>query len=158
LTELTDVDESSRSFGYDGELLTSDSWDPLDAQFTYNGETGLLSAVDRGLGSVSSITSAAQAALQTGPATHSNSLAATVTDGGQLTTLFRMDSAGRLLDRQRPDGAHETWARDGNGLVTDFTDARGLHTGYAYNAQGGLIRRDNPDGTHADFAYEFTFH
>ena len=59
LTQITDVDGTTRTFGYDtAHRLTEDQYAPLDATFGYD-SNGLLDAVDLGLGSSYTISSAA---------------------------------------------------------------------------------------------------
>jgi YD repeat-containing protein len=61
ITEITNVDDSTRSFGYlnaNNHLITSDQWSPLDAAFSYN-SNNLLTQVNLGLGSIYNIVSAA---------------------------------------------------------------------------------------------------
>jgi len=65
LTGITDVDTTTRTLGYDSNHhLTSDQWSPLNASFTF-ASTGLLTQVNRGLGTSYMITSAASIGLST---------------------------------------------------------------------------------------------
>ena len=69
LTQITDVDSTTRTFSYDSNHhLTEDQWSPLDATFSYNSSTGLLTGMNRGLGSTYAVVSAAAVALGNAPA------------------------------------------------------------------------------------------
>jgi RHS repeat-associated protein len=169
LNSLVDVDGSGRAFEYDGNHhLTEDLWNPLDAHFSYNATTGLLEIVDRGLGSLYTITSAAEAGLlgaANGPAL------ASVTDGLSHTTNYLLDERGRLLADIQPDGATTLTLRDAAGQVNLAVDPTGIPTVYSYayapvfdaggnfvGSDGDLLAVTQGGGGTTQYAYDSTYH
>jgi RHS repeat-associated protein len=158
LTQLTDVDQTTRTFSYDGvHHLTRDQWSPLDASFTYDPSTGLLTNVNRGLGTTYAIVSAA-AGTQVNPA---GAAVAQVTDGRSDSTQYVLDGRGRLLQQVQTDGATDTYYRDGHGQVTLALDPLVHPTTYSYDygaGNGDLTQVSNADGSWVQYQYDPTFH
>ena len=161
LTTLVDVNGTTRTFGYNSQhQLTSDQWAPWNTTFSYS-TNGLLNGV--AFGSVESY------AIVSVPAQTSAALqgTASVTDSLGHTTLYTLDSAGRILTATQPNGLAQTWAYDSHGQLTSYTDQDGLATGYAYvygvynsnlgGGNGDLIEVSNPDGSTVEYRYDPTF-
>jgi RHS repeat-associated protein len=157
LTSIIDENGNSRTLGYDSNHhVTSDSWAPFNASFTYNATTGLLTQVNEGLGSTYTIVSAAAAGLGTigsGPAW------AKVTDALSHTTKYLLDSRGRLLQQVLADGTSTTsYQRNSAGDVTVMVDPLHHPTSYSYNASGDLVQVTYADGAFDAYTYDPTFH
>jgi RHS repeat-associated protein len=159
LSQITDVDLTTRTFGYDSaHHLTNDIWAPLNAIFTYDPNTGLLTGVNRGLGTTYSIVSAAQEGLgsaNAGPEW------ARVTDALNHTTDYLLDERGRLLQQILPGGETTTYYRDQEGQVTEMIDPLDLVTDYIYSygsGDGDLVEVINSDDTTNFYQYDPTFH
>jgi RHS repeat-associated protein len=143
LASITDAGGSLRTMAYDASHhLINDRWGPLNATFTYDNGTGLLTGDDRGLGTVDQITPAALQGLQTPPppplpppppAPASALGVATVQDALGHVTTYTLDFEGRILRLDRPGGIEETWRRDDQGLVASYTDPLQKTTNYVYN-------------------------
>jgi RHS repeat-associated protein len=158
LTSILDVDNSTRAFGYAGHYLTSDQWAPLSAGFTYDATTGLLTGVNRGLGTSYAIVSAAASGLAgavNGPGL------ATVTDGLLHTTSYFLDQRGRLLSQILPDGATNSNVRDAHGQLIIAVDALGVPTLYTYAygpGDGDLVQTTYANGLVVLDQYDPIFH
>src|SRR6516164_2102056 len=74
----------------------------------------------------------------TSPGNNASAAVAVLTDGLSQATTFTLDSAGRLLKLQTPDGATQSWVRDFDGQVTGATDGLGRTTTYTYQYGAGL--------------------
>jgi RHS repeat-associated protein len=159
LTTITDADGTGRTLGYDSlHHLTSDQWSPLSATFSYDPTYGLLTSVNRGLGTtytISSVAAAGLGSLLAGPAY------ASVTDGLSHKTQYLLDPRGRLLRLIKADGATDTYQIDAHGQTTVHQDPLGRLTLYTYaygTSDGDLQSVVYPDGTFDQFQYELTFH
>ena len=166
LTGITDVDQTPHTFTYDPlyHHVIRDQWQPLDAAFSYDPSSGLLTTIDRGLG-----TSYALVAAAAGQLVNANGQTlAEVTDnrtdtpdGHGDSTVWLLDGRGRLLEQDRADGGVETWTRDAHGQVTDQADALYRHTlsSYAYGpgpgaGAGDLTEIDYADGGFDHYTYD----
>jgi YD repeat-containing protein len=162
LTLLTDIDATSRAFSYDGgHRLTNDQWSPLNATFSYDGATGRLTGVNRGLGSTYALLPRQLQGLATSPAASATFDVAVLTDPRNFPTTYALDSSGRLLQEWDPDGTSQAWARDPAGQVTAYADGLGHATlsSYAYGTgKGDLVETDDPDGGVWTYGYDPTFH
>jgi YD repeat-containing protein len=140
LTQITDAAGFTRTLAYNSvHQLTSDQWAPYSASFSYDANTGLLSALNFGGGSVWTLAPAAAQGLQTNPASNaSQENVATLTDGLGHTTTYSVDLRGRETSMKDADGNVETWALNAAGLVTQYTDQRGFSTNYSYDSFGDV--------------------
>src|SRR5262249_3133305 len=142
-----------------------DDWAPLKAKFAYNPQTGLLAAVDRGLGSVVQVAPASDLALLQ-PAAGSAAGRAVVqtayqpTQPGQPplmhTSVETLDERGRLLKVERPLHNSEEWQRDEHGRVRVYIDPMGRRTRYTYDYSHNtddLTEVDYADGTSREYDY-----
>jgi RHS repeat-associated protein len=167
LTQILDADNTTRSFGYDGlNHLTSDSWAPLNAAFTYDPNSGLLTNVNRGLGTTYTIVSAESDGLGAywlGPAW------ASITDALTHTTKYLLDGRGRLLQLIMADGVNKwTYLRDAAGQPVLSLDPNGgatldIYVYGPYNStlgggDGDLVEQFNPDTSWVKYTYDPTFH
>src|SRR5262249_53943709 len=125
LTGLQDENGKTRTFGYDmcWNKVTGDQWEPLNASFGLDLLSAVVNQVDRGLGSVYKITAAAAVPLKS-PLTYLAQVKATVKDGLQHETGYKLDNRGRFLQLTRPDNSVETWTRDDAGSPLTDTDFR----------------------------------
>jgi YD repeat-containing protein len=166
LKQLTDVDSTTRTFNYDtAHHLTEDQWAPLDALFSYDPSSGLLTSVNRGLGTTYRITPAAAIGLSTAG---TGAALASITDGLNHTTKYQVDLRGRLLEQIQADGTFSSNVRDSAGQVTLSIDALGRPTfsTYAYGAynqtlgggNGDLVQVQYADGSRVQYQYDSTFH
>ena len=181
LQQIQDAAGGLRRFTYapDGSrLLTRDQWDPLDTSFRY-GPAGRLAQVDRGLGTVDTLTPAAVQGLwqmlppnATGTRLAADAVA--VDEDGRLdqngrgnVTTYTLDTRGRVTQIDRPPGVSESWQRNAHGLVVLYTDGLNRPTLNTYDdgpdrprsAWGDLLQVDNPDlTTFRRYEYDPTFH
>ena len=131
LTQITDAAGYVRTFSYNSSHdLTEDQWSPLDATFSYDATTGLLTGMDRGLGDTYSIVSAAAVALGATPAgpTPTPSTAGTwasITNALGETTQYLLDPQAHLLQQVLPSGDTYSYQYNTAGLVTQSTDPMG---------------------------------
>jgi YD repeat-containing protein len=97
MVALQDVDanRSDRHFGYEGERLTRDEWRPLDAHFVYDLVSGLLTRVDRGLGTVYDLTPALRRGLAAQAVRANLAGVASLTDPLQHLTTYTLDVRDR---------------------------------------------------------------
>jgi RHS repeat-associated protein len=157
LTGITDVDGTLRTYTYDGlHRLVNARWGPLSATYTYDPVTGVLTGVDRGLGTTFSIGARSAKALLSGRGV--SQAVGTVTDGLYHTTTYTMDFRGRATRVQTADGAVQAWQRDAAGRVATYSDARNYATTYAYNLAGDLLQINYPDRSTRAYQYDPTFH
>jgi YD repeat-containing protein len=162
LTGLTDVDASTRSFGYDAyHHLTNDQWSPLNATFSYDAGSGRLTGVNRGLGTIYTLAPRQTQGLWKGPTIPAASASADVavlTDPLSKATTYTLTDVGRLLVQATPDGAVQSWGRNTAGLVTAYTDGDTHTTWRSYNGAEDMTLVSYPDGGSTAFQYDATFH
>ncbi|MFG2622915.1 putative T7SS-secreted protein [Streptomyces sp. NPDC048507] len=77
-----------------------------------------------------------------------------VTDPLGHTTHLSWSVEGRLLHREGPDGAAESWTYDGEGNCVTHTDAVGAVTVSEYGDFDLLTARTGPDGTRHSFTHD----
>jgi RHS repeat-associated protein len=160
LTQITDVDNTTRTFGYttpSNHLITSDQWDPLFTSFSYM--NGLLSGVSPG-GNAYNVVPAASVGLGTMMQMGNQGAAwASLTDGDGHMTQYLLDPRGRLLEQIEGDGTSSTtYQRNAAGLVTQTVDPMGRTTLDSYNSAGDLLQETAPDGSWTQYQYDPTFH
>jgi RHS repeat-associated protein len=154
---ITQPNTTSRSFTYSGNFITSDSYSPQLATFTYDGTTGLLSSVDRGAGTTLSLAPAASYGLATSPSKNSPTVA-TATDALSQVTTYALDSQGRGTKLTTPDGGVTTYALDSAGHVTVLTDPMNRVTSYSYGAStDNLTQVTYSDSSTQQYAYDSTY-
>jgi RHS repeat-associated protein len=168
LTAITDVDGTSRSFGYDSHHhLTSLIWAPTQAGYTYDTtstNSGLLTGIDRGLGTTYTLRPSNLVVLQTrAHAVSPDKAVATWTDGNTHTVTYTLDLAGWLREKDTPDGGHENWYRDINEQVDAYQDQNGHATQYLFDnsatGKGDQFAKIFADGTSVEFySYDSTYH
>src|SRR5262249_32257566 len=147
---ITNPDNTVRTFAYDNShRLLNEQWGPTNITYTYDtATTGVLTQVNRGLGTTLGVRSSNVPALLTMTALNADAAVATATDGLMHTTTHTLDMLGRRTKLQRPGIPAETWQRDDAGQVTAYTDGRGDLTTYTYqygNSKGDLLRIDYAD-------------
>jgi YD repeat-containing protein len=166
LTLIADVDGTTRAFGYDtAHHLTGDQWAPLNATFSYDPSSGLLTGVNRGLGTSYAVAATAAqglGAVSSGPAW------ASLSDALNHTRRYRLDRRGRLLVQVLPDGSTSSYQRDAAGQVTLALDPLHRATRYTYaygpynsalgGGDGDLVRVGYADGSFSAYRYDATFH
>jgi RHS repeat-associated protein len=163
VTGLTDADGSLRTFTYDSaHHLTNEQWGPLNVTYTYDSQTGVVTQIDAGGGTVYTIGNAAKIPLQTNPAATLNQVVGTLTDPLNRTTTYTIDTLGRLSKVQTPDGGTQSWALDSHEQMSTYTDQLNRVTTYTYDystsGAGDLTQVTYPDGTIGTIQYEQTFH
>jgi len=162
LTQITDPDNSARTFVYDGSnRLINDQWRPLNATFTYDSTTGLFSSMNRGLGTTLNLAPASSQGLATSPAVSANKGVAVITDALNQLATYTMDSLGRPTKVQTPDGAVRAWQLDQAGQPVNYTDPISRVTSYQYqygSGAGDLKQLTHADGSAEQFQYDGTFH
>jgi YD repeat-containing protein len=133
LLGLTDPAGNGESFTYGSSGgLSNLTLSPMNETITYNATTGLVSSLDRGLGSTLNLAPAASQGLATSPALNSPALAV-VTDALSHLTTYTLDGEARITKLQTPDGATSNWTRDSEGQVTVVTDPLGNTETYTYS-------------------------
>lgn len=75
-------------------------------------------------------------------------------DGAELTASFRYDAAGKLIERQDPEGNVARYAYDGRGLRTLVDDPDLGRRVLVYDDSGNLIERRNPDGNVVKYTFD----
>jgi YD repeat-containing protein len=159
VTGITAPDGSLRTLAYDGgHRLVNDQWSPLNVTYAYDATSGVLSSIDRGGGSIETLSPRLVQGLATSPANSASQALAVFTDALGQATTYTLDALGRDTVLQTPDGASQLYTLNSAGLVTVYTDALNRATTYAYSAAGDLTGVQYPDGSLATFSYDATFH
>jgi YD repeat-containing protein len=83
----------------------------------------------------------------------------TLGDGSMLTYTFGSHSVSGaslfdLSTAHYPDGAMETYGRDGAGNLTDYADRGGFHWLGTYNSRGQILTSTNPSAGVTTFTYD----
>ena len=90
---------------YDGSnRLTNEKFGPLNTTYAYSAGNGSLVSIDRGLGTLTTITAAAVQGLGAGTAINASQAVASVEDPLGNITSYTLDSLGRLTQLQTADG------------------------------------------------------
>ncbi len=162
-----------RSFAYDANHhLTKDAWNPLVARFGYDPITGFLTAVDRGLGTITTIQPANVRGLPSEAQPVSVQGVAVVNTAYQFgslsfgiplthTTSYTMDKRGRPLLVERPLSNADGWRRDEHGRVWVAFDPRQQPTIYTYDYSHGsddLRQVEYADHSIQTYEYDPTLH
>ncbi len=165
LTNITDVDNSLRTFTYDGPQhhLTGEQWSPVQATYLYDA-TGVVTSITWGQGTTWSLRPSnivALASSASGPL----SAVAVLTNPRSFPSTYTLDFLGWLTRLDTPDGSSQFWGRDPSEQVNSYTDALGRSTIYQYGknpsdavGKGDLVQVNYPDGSNNQFQYDSTFH
>jgi RHS repeat-associated protein len=157
VSSITNPDGGVVNFSYPDDTHMNVQWGPLNVTVTYDGTGGLNSGlpigVDEGLGSSWTIKTGISEGLNSPAVNSSLQGVAVVTDPLNNPTTYTMDSLGRVLKEQTPDGATWQWQRNGSGLVTVAVDGRGYSTTMLYDTKGNVTEVLNPDGTNEQYTY-----
>jgi YD repeat-containing protein len=163
LTGITDVDGTQRSFGYDSHHhLTALTWAPTSSVYTYDPATEVVTAIDRGQGTVYNLRPSNIVALQS-IAANATDAVADFTDPRLNTSIYTLDVGGWVTNLMTQDGAIRHWQREPSEQVTKYTDADGHATTYNYsgigpNGMNELIKVVHPDGGEIWYTYDSTLH
>ncbi len=163
LTSITNVDGSTREMTYDSNHhMVNDQWGPLNATFTYDPASGVLTGINQGLGTSSQITPANIQGLQTSPAQGAANAVAVVEDALSRVTTYAIDAVGRPLRIDQPNNISESWKYNNFGQIIDDINPLGALTVYTYDdsqqGEGDLKEVDTPDGNVETFQYDPKFH
>ncbi|WP_162542163.1 SdrD B-like domain-containing protein [Gemmata obscuriglobus] len=160
LSAYADVDKTAgtRTFGYSGDRLTSDTWSPLQTGIAYD-KNGMVKSVDRGLGTVYTIVPAAAQSLATTndkPA-DARTAVATLKDPINPVTTYTYDARGRTLRVDAPLGALDRYLLNTAGDVVWHADPLDRKTVFEYDFNGDLRTVVNPDETERSYQYHPKF-
>jgi len=169
LNSITDVDSTTRSFGYSGHQMTSDSWSPLYTSFTFSGTTGLLTGLTLGSGSTTipyTIVSAASAGFASTSGTLTPlaglpipvPISATIEDGNSHTSTFYLDQRGRLLEYKDALSNVSISQLNSAGDTILSVDPLGRVSTMAYDSYGDVTETVAADGSFTINTYNSTFH
>ncbi len=158
LAGIRDVDNSLRTFGYDAfQRLSNMQWSPLNVTFTYDSVFGYLKTIDRGLGSVTTLTqSSSVVPMATAPVGPDKAFGLVEDARGYVTTyLFQIK--GWLTELQTTElgttfPAVQKWERDDNGQIITYTNALGRVTTMSYGS-GSLRGVTLPGGDRYSYDY-----
>jgi RHS repeat-associated protein len=164
LTGITDVDGTSRAFGYDSHHhLTSLNWSPLLATYTYDSTSGVLTGVNRGLGTSYTLRPSNVVLLQTrGGVVGPDAAVAQWTDPRTNLSTYTLDLNGWVGQLDTPDSAHQYWYRDWTEQVAAYADQNIHWTQYQYDnsstGKGDDVALTYADGKTEQYAYDSTYH
>jgi RHS repeat-associated protein len=159
LTGIVDAAGGVYTLAYDtAHRLVNEQVGPLNTTYTYSTSNGMLTQVNRGLGTTLSLTAAAAQGLGASTAINASQQVAALTDALSHTTSLTLDALGRQTQAQTADGAVQNWTLDAAGNPTLYADQLGRQTAYTYNASEDLTQVQYPDGTYTTYQYETTFH
>jgi YD repeat-containing protein len=168
LNSITDVDSTTRSFGYSGHDMTSDSWSPLYVSMTFSGTTGLLTGLTRGQSTTTvpyTIASAAGADL-TSTSTLSIGaglpvpvpISATIEDGNNHTTTYYVDLRNRLIELKDALGNATLNQLNSAGDTVLSVDPLGRVTANTFDSYGDVTKTVSADGSFTINQYDSTYH
>jgi YD repeat-containing protein len=156
LTQITNPDGGTHTFTYDSaHHLTGDTFGTLVNSYAYTNSALSSYTWGSGTGSTSQVSPAVVqglSALVDGPAL------ATDTNPLGNATQYQLDSAGRVLSEQMPDGGVYQYTRNSNSWVTAETDPLGRVTTYTVDTQGYDTQITYPDGSSESNVYQTAFH
>jgi RHS repeat-associated protein len=164
LTGITDVDGTSRTFGYDSHHhLTSLNWAPLAATYAYDSTSGVLTGVSRGLGTNYTLRPSNEVVLQTrASAVGPDAAVAQWTDPRSHLSTYTLDQLGWVGQLDTPDNAHQYWYRDLNEQVVAHVDQNGHATQHFYDnsgtGKGDEFETLFADGSSEAYSYDSTYH
>jgi RHS repeat-associated protein len=159
LTGIVDAAGGVYTLAYDtAHRLVNEQVGPLNTTYTYSTSNGMLTEVNRGLGTTLSLTAAAAQGLGASTAINASQQVAALTDALSHTTSLTLDALGRQTQVQTADGAVQNWTLDAAGNPTRYADQLGRQTAYTYNSSEDLTQVQYPDGTSTTYQYELTFH
>jgi RHS repeat-associated protein len=159
LTGIVDAAAGVSTLSYDtSHRLVNEQVGPLNTTYTYSSSNGMLTEINRGLGTTLSVTPAAAQGLGASTAINAGQQVAALTDALSHTTSLTLDALGRKTQEQTADGAVQKWTLDAAGNPTLYVDQLGRPTSYTYNASEDVTQVQYPDGTYTTYQYETMFH
>ncbi|HEV3256736.1 MAG TPA: hypothetical protein VG013_07655, partial [Gemmataceae bacterium] len=162
MTGIVNADGGLRTLAYDSvHRLVNDRWGPLNATFSYDPTSGVLSSINLGLGSTLAVSPAAVQGLATSPAKLASQALGILTDALSQLTTYSLDLYGQPTKLLTPDGATQSWQRDFAGQATAYTDGISRTTTNVYqygSGLGDLVQVTNADSSLMTYQYDSTFH
>jgi len=147
------------SYNYDTEGNVTQIQAPdLQKDFTYD-EFNQITRED-----VQTTYSTGETPTQTNHTYYSNGLLKSASDERNVTTVYRYNGFGELIQTQSPDAGVQTIQRNKNGEVTKVTDGRGVETQIVRDGLGRVVQKEMtptvssaslmPSPQHQTFVYD----
>jgi RHS repeat-associated protein len=157
LTSVQYPDGANRTFTYSSHRLTKEQFGDQTATLTYS--SGMLSSIDRGGSSSTTVTPELSQGLTTTPAKNASAGVGVVTDPLSHAGTYVLDTLGRTTKFTAADGGIQQWTLNSAGLPTKYTDQLNHVTSFTYgNNNADVTKIEYPDGGVVTMGYDSTFH